>query len=1043
MLYPKNQQAALSDALFENPTSEYRATPFWAWNNKLDKAQLSRQIEALRQMGFGGFHMHSRTGMATRYLSDEFMGMVSHCVQEAREKKMLAWLYDEDRWPSGAAGGYVTQNPAYRARFLVFTPVSNQEYQQEQSVGESKASGTRDASGTLQSRYDIQLAPDGTLASYRRLSQGETAKHTQWYAYLQLAGPSPWYNNQSYVNTLDPKAIQAFIQTTHERYKQTVGRDFGGVVPAIFTDEPQFTMKNTLGFAQDQTDVFLPWTDDVPQTYADAYGGADIWETLPELIWDLPDGAPSLARYRYHDHIAERFASAFADTCGAWCKQNGIMLTGHMMQEPTLQSQTGSLGEAMRSYRAFDLPGIDMLCDRREYTTAKQAQSAAHQYGYPGVLSELYGVTNWDFDLRNHKMQGDWQAALGVTVRVPHLSWVSMAGEAKRDYPASISYQSPWYREYPYIENHFARVNTALTRGKPVVKVGVVHPIESYWLKFGPSEQTALAREELDAAFENVTNWLLFGQIDFDYICESLLAQQCPEGGAPLRVGQMAYDAIVVPCMTTMRKTTFDRLQAFKAAGGTLIILGDAPVLMDAVKSTEIEALKTGAKCLSLSKASLMDALEPLRVIDVRDDVPGNKLLRVPAKMGTRCQDVLYQMRQDGDDRWLFLCHGQKPEHLDVLWDGIVKIRVKGEYAPVLYDTLTGKIRPIGADYVHGDTVFHAVLNPCDSLLVKLVPGRAQTGDARIGLIDRSGEEFTQMVDVTLSEPNVALLDQAQYAFDDGPWQPREEILRIDDAFRRLLDYPLRCEALAQPWVVPDEPPKHSLKLRYRVESAIALKGACLAIENAHGIDLFVNGKPVEKRYDGYYVDESIEKILLPDLPAGTLEIEVRMPFGRRTNPEACYLLGDFGVQLQGVCQTLTPPVRQLAFGDATRQALPFYAGNITYHLPVDPAYDYELAVTHYRGAVVAVDVCGQRQGLICLPPYRLTLRGLPAQAKTIDITLFGNRVNAFGAAHNWDEAVTWHGPNSWRMTDDAWGYGYDLKRFGILVGPRLRKLSD
>ncbi|MBQ5748762.1 MAG: hypothetical protein IIV87_01260, partial [Oscillospiraceae bacterium] len=48
---------------------------------------------------------------------------------------------------------------------------------------------------------------------------------------------------------------------------------------------------------------------------------------------------------------------------------------------------------------------------------------------------------------------------------------------AKRDYPASINYQSPWYREYSYIENHFARVNTALTRGTPIVKIGVIHPV--------------------------------------------------------------------------------------------------------------------------------------------------------------------------------------------------------------------------------------------------------------------------------------------------------------------------------------------------------------------------------------------------------------------------------------------------------------------------------------------------------------------------------------------------------------------------------------
>ena len=122
---------------------------------------------------------------------------------------------------------------------------------------------------------------------------------------------------------------------------------------------------------------------------------------------------------------------------------HGIALTGHMMEEPTLASQTAALGETMRSYRSFDLPGIDMLCDFRELTTAKQAESAVHQFGYEGMLSELYGVTNWDFDFRGHKLAGDWQAALGVTIRVHHLSWTSMAGEAKRDYPASLSSQPP------------------------------------------------------------------------------------------------------------------------------------------------------------------------------------------------------------------------------------------------------------------------------------------------------------------------------------------------------------------------------------------------------------------------------------------------------------------------------------------------------------------------------------------------------------------------------------------------------------------------
>lgn len=109
MLYKKNYLSTLSDELFRSPTSEYRAAPFWAWNCKLEEKELLRQIDVFHRMGFGGFHMHVRTGMDTEYLSDEFMQLIRACTDKAKGEKMLAWLYDEDRWPSGAAGGIVTR----------------------------------------------------------------------------------------------------------------------------------------------------------------------------------------------------------------------------------------------------------------------------------------------------------------------------------------------------------------------------------------------------------------------------------------------------------------------------------------------------------------------------------------------------------------------------------------------------------------------------------------------------------------------------------------------------------------------------------------------------------------------------------------------------------------------------------------------------------------------------------------------------------------------------------------------------------------------
>ena len=123
MLLPKNSEPTLSPELFRSPTCEYRSAPFWAWNCRLEREELLRQADILHEMGFGGYHMHVRSGLATEYLGDEFMNLISDCVNKAKNNKMLAWLYDEDRWPSGFAGGLVTKDEKYRMRYLLFTAV--------------------------------------------------------------------------------------------------------------------------------------------------------------------------------------------------------------------------------------------------------------------------------------------------------------------------------------------------------------------------------------------------------------------------------------------------------------------------------------------------------------------------------------------------------------------------------------------------------------------------------------------------------------------------------------------------------------------------------------------------------------------------------------------------------------------------------------------------------------------------------------------------------------------------------------------------------
>ena len=929
---------------------------------------------------------------------------------------MLAWLYDEDQWPSGPAGGIVTKNYRFRQHFLVFS--------REEQDGEPLAV------------YDVVLQPDGTLSKGERIEKDAPAEGFKLYVYVRIAGNEPRYNGQAYLNTLDPASVQEFIKVTYNAYDKAVGERFGKRVPAIFTDEPQFSRKGTLAYAQDSRPVTLPWSDDIPDTYTAAYG-EDLLSKLPELLWDLPDGGVSLTRYHFHDHIAERFAAAFADQCGAWCGEHGLMLTGHMMEEPTLESQTAALGEAMRSYRAFQLPGIDMLCDRREFTTAKQTQSAVRQYGREGMLSELYGVTNWDFDFRGHKLQGDWQAALGVTVRVPHLSWISMNGEAKRDYPASFNYQSPWYKEYPYVEDHFARVNTVLTRGKARCRVGVVHPVESYWLHWGAKENTAAIRAQMDARFQNLTAWLLKGLIDFDFISESLLPDQCPADliGEAFPVGEMAYETIIVPPVETLRTTTIERLSRFAENGGCVIFLGDAPALADAVPSDAPGKLYSICEHCAFDRVVIIDRLAGLRDIEIRDE------------SGVQTDYLLYQMREEGNERWAFICHADKPVNPDLCNPHLLRIRLRGAWRLTKYDTLTGEIVPVPSAYAHGWTVYETPFFDHDSLLLHMAPAAAATLPAQpeVAAAIARGERvcnFLGKVEYTLEEPNVLLLDMPEYSLTGEDWQPQEEILRIDSILRTRIGWDRRGVKIVQPWVITDRTTPHTVKLRYTFESEITVTGAVLAMEHADTCTVELNGKPA-KKIDGWYVDKCIGRHALPTIVPGENELIVTVPYGKTVNLEAMYLLGQFGVNVQGIYCTLTELPKTLTFGDIARQGFPFYGGNLTYHLTADlnPG-EYAIRISAYRAHLLRVSVDGDDKGVLTYAPYRLGFEITESGKHAIDVKAFGCRVNTFGQVHHaGGKYLRWWGPGSWRTTDDEWTYEYSLWTQGVLKSPELFRI--
>lgn len=1001
--------------LFKNPPAKFKGAPFWGWNGKITEKELESQIETFKKMGFGGYHIHPRTGMDTAYMSDEYVQLVRRCLEKGKAEGMYTYLYDEDRWPSGFGGGLVTKNPEYRSRQLLLTPVSYAEYGEVNPEPKFSVTNQRAGNGTLAACYDIALDENGFLKSFDKIDENDTAKGTKWYAYAETALPSPWFNGYTNVDVLNPDATDEFIKITHQRYYEVVGEDFGKYIPSIFGDEAQVTFKKMLDAPFDKTDVILAWTPKMPEEYESFYGG-NIFDILPLLVWE-GDGSAA-ARYRYHNLVAELFARNYIDRIGKWCREHNIKFTGHMISEGSLEGQTCNIGDVMRAYRGLTIPGVDILGDCDDFLSIKQVASSSRQFGANGVLSELYGVTDWDFDFRDQKYQGDWQTALGVTLRCHHLSWYTMEGEAKRDYPPTFNYQAPWHEKYSYLENHYSRANYILSLGKPDIKIGVLNPIESLWAHFGNKMQTSCAQNDIQKAYDFTVNTLMRNNIDFDCISEAnmeMLFKETTDG--TLCLGEESYEVIILPDCETLRKSTQKMLSDFESRGGKLIFVGQAPKFTDGEETNAFAE----REAMPMFENVLTESLDKYRKVRVYSPygAPSNRFFHNHIK----CAD---------NTEYLFLASNVRPSGRHNTKAQKFTICIDGKYSAEICDTISGEIYPVSAEHKNGRTYIGYDFYDSMSLLLKLTPSADEVHISKKAPSKAVPLKICNYMNYTLSEPNVLLLDKALISLDGGEFTENKDILLGDNEIRKSLGLPLRMDVVLQPWVVPDVY-DHTVMMRFEFESEIEVSDAYFAAEHIEKSEITLNGEKIDNAVCGYYVDRSIKEIRLGALKKGLNTITVKMPFGQKSNLENCFILGNFGVSLRGERAVITKIPDKLYFGDVCKQGLPFYGGNITYHVKAEG--DITVSNVNYIGA--AADADGDMS--LTFAPYSADVNC----KNTVGITVYGNRFNTFGAVHNISGRRFVSHPNEWRTSGGERCETYVLKPWGLMTEPLILKRGD
>ena len=1008
---------------FERPGPEYRGKPFWAWNGSLEESELRRQIRVIRRMGLGGFFMHSRVGLATPYLSEEWFQLVRACVDEARRYKMEAWLYDEDRWPSGAAGGLATKDSRYRMRRLRMSILKPGRFVWNEQI---LCAFTANVKG--RTAQNVEPLPHGSgprsapaVLSFQRV----------------IAESSPWYNGFTYLDTLSESAVRKFIETTHEKYLANMAQEFGQTVPGIFTDEPNYGYHEEVREPGEGVIAAwdFPWTDSLPRVFEERYGYS-LLEYLPELFLDVERIDVSRARYHYHDCLTSMFVNAFAKTIGDWCGSHHLLSTGHVLCEESLSSQTFVVGSAMRFYEHMQAPGIDNLTENNyEFDTAKQCSSVVHQMGCKWMLSELYGCTGWDFPFEGHKADGNWQAALGVNLRCPHLSWYTMLGQAKRDYPASISFQSSWWRYYSKVEDYFARINAVLTQGSPVRTVLVIHPIESTWVRFRADWPEQKEIRKLDQQLKTLRDWLLQSHLDFDYGDEEMMSRRAGvtagPSGAQIAVGRALYHAVVVPPLLTIRATTVRLLRQFHEKGGLVVFAGDPPGYVDAVKDDEARKISKNCVVVPFSEKEIVTALEERsRVISISDS------------RGKEIPSLLYQLREDENAWYLFVVNNDRRNG----YEAVIKMDARGTAEE--WDPETG------ARYL-------AEQKKPDGLLT-IATSFAATG-SRLFVVKKKGRSglprrVEQKVvsretlgrkrwEIQLDEPNAIVLDRPKYRIGSGKTRGPAEILRVDQEIRKSLDLPVRGGAMVQPWARKSKRANGSIPVRlsytFTVRS-VPRKAVDLVIERPDRFTISFNGFPVEPETDtGWWVDPCLRRLPLDPswFRSDENTIVLKTTYTEDDGLEALFLLSDFGVTVKGTSVTMTEPVCDLTLGDWGKQGLPFYSSAVTYmaEFPFRVGKNKRvfLVLPRWKGCCVRVLVNGREAGIIAWEPHELDMTAFAKSGKNdLRIQVVSSRRNAFGPLHQADPENRWTGPEEFATKGKRWVDSYNLKPHGLLAAP-------
>jgi hypothetical protein len=972
---------------FKEPPAEYTTAPFFVWDGEITREEIEKDLVSFSEAGSKQVFVHPRPGLITEYLSDEWFNLFKFTVDKGKELGMKVWIYDENSYPSGFAGGHVPDQ----------MPES---YNQGQGLRMTRVDNLPDTA----SKYFLCLKEDdsGKFINITDALNQEMGKAGKYILFSKsYNGKSPWYGGFSYVDLLYPGVTQKFIELTMKGYERTAGSEFGKTIPGTFTDEPQI---NSPGG--------IRWTPDLFGKFREKWH-YDLESNLPSLFEET--GEWKTVRHNYTQTLLDLFITRWAKPWYAYCEEKGLEFTGHYWEHEWPNMRPG--GDNMAMYAWHHVPAIDMLFNQWNDSTPnaqfgnirsiKELASAANQTGRLRKLSETYGGSGWEVSFTDMKRNGDWEYALGVNLMNQHLTYFTMAGARKYDYPPTFDYHEPWWQDYRYINDHYARLSLALSSGVQKNDILVLEPTTTAWLYDSYAKRNQKVRD-IGQAFQSFITGLEKSQVEYDLGSENIIGYMGDAERNALTVGKASYSRVVIPPMTeNLDIETYKLLEKFVAHGGTLIAFS-TPELVDGKPHPGLQEFlrKRADKIITIGELNSEIIEKYFRDKDLKlENVSGGQLY--------------HQRRKLSDGQLVFLVNSSLKEQ------NSGSLTLKGKNAAEL-NTLSGKIGRYPSTTDNDNITLSWSLPPAGSLLLFVSDKDLSIPEAVKPKSEFKAVESASPMIVSRETDNAIMLDFCDVEIAGETTRDVHTFYAADKVFRHygFNGNPWNSSVQFRKNIVEKDTfgvnTGFSATYNFNVRGKFDPSGIRAVIERASLWKVSINGIEIKPEAGQWWLDRSFNVFSIGQfIRTGGNSITISTsPMKVHAEIEPVYILGNFSVYPAAKGWEITSPQKEYSAGSWKVQGLPYYSWGMTYsrEFNVENAEgSWEVGTGKWNGTVAEVYVNGTKAGLIAFPPYRADVTGfIKAGVNKIDIKVIGSLKNLQGPHHN-NPAPGLTSPGSWR----------------------------